>query len=44
MRPVIVGIAVAAMARAIGLESFSGAWWVFEVATITVAYYSGSPK
>lgn len=32
VKPVLCGLAVAAMAGAVGLPSFSAEWWVFMVA------------
>jgi hypothetical protein len=40
-RPLIVGLSVAVMAGAVGLESFSGAWWVFMIAANTLAAFAG---
>jgi hypothetical protein len=41
-RPLIIGLSVAVMARAVGLESFSGAWWAFIIAANTLATFAGT--
>ena len=37
---VVVGACVSIMAYAVGLESFSGAWWAFVLAANTLAAFS----
>lgn len=40
-RHVICGVSIVAMAAAIGLDLFSGKWWVFVLAVNTLATFAG---
>ena len=39
--PAVIGTCIAVIASAVGLESFSGAWWAFTFATNTLVTFFG---
>ena len=43
VRSAIIGLSIAVMAAAVGLESFSGAWWSFMIAANVLATVVGKP-